>query len=224
MQKAVRAAVVALSVSIAPFAAVAESAAFVNFGFGASRFNTHDTRFGHRPRFAFEAGGGYRWQVAEPWAIGVEAGVADLGTVTHRVADPAAKRDPANRARPVTTKSKQKPARPVATYTEKSRFSVDSLLVGASARWSIAEQWSLTGRVGMARHHATVESRTRTSKHTASAWSWQPYVGIGGAFALSPNADFVLAATRYQLASPLAGNARQRTSVAVLSAGLETRF
>jgi hypothetical protein len=224
MHSAVRAAVVALSISTIPLASAAESAAFVTFGFGASTFDTHDTRFDGRPRFAFEARGGYRWQVTEPWAIGVEAGVADLGTVTRRVADPVAKQDPANRPRPVMSRRQKKPARPVATYLEKSRLSVDSLLVGANARWSIGEQWSVTARAGMARHHASVEARTRTTKHQASTWSWQPYAGIGGAFALSPDADFTLAATRYRFAGPLAGKDRQRAGIAVLSAGLESRF
>ncbi|MET0254941.1 MAG: outer membrane beta-barrel protein [Luteibacter sp.] len=224
MPHAFRAAVVALSLSIAPFAAAAESAAFMTFGFGSASFDTHDKRFDGRPRFGFEAAGGYRWQVAGPWAIGVEAGLADLGTVTHRVADPAAKPAVIDRARPASRKPRRKPQAQVATYLEKSRLSVDSLLVGINARWSIAEQWSLTGRAGMARHHATVESRTPTSKHRASARSWQPYVGLGGAFALTPDADFTLAANQYHFAGPLAGKDRQRTRVVVLSAGLETRF
>lgn len=224
MQKALRATIVAFALSSVSFSSIASSGTFLKFGAGEARYDTGEKRFGGKKHLSYDIAGGYRWQLADAFALGAEAGYVDLGGSTHRVADPAAKQDTRNTRRPIPGKPQNKPKRPVPTYWEKSTLSARAFVLGANARWQVGEQWSLTARTGIARTHTALEVHTRRTSAAVSTSGIAPYLGAGVGFAATPTTDLSLDVSRYALAGTRVRPGGTRMHVHTIHAGVEVRF
>jgi OmpA-OmpF porin, OOP family len=202
MPKLLLATAVALAASFAPLAAIAASeGAFLGASLGKVRYDADISAYDGKWGGAYELLGGYRWKAGDRFAVGVEGGYANLGHL-------------ANWDR--------------GTPTYKNTLGARAWLVGANGKWNMAKDWSLIGRVGIARTRADFESRARSGSSRyhfrANVTDTTLYVGTGVAYALTPHADISLQATRYLPSSQHAYVRNARIAATVLSTGAEFRF
>jgi OmpA-OmpF porin, OOP family len=96
---------------------------------------------------AFDGRVGYRWAMTDTLALGVEAGYADLG-----------------KAKAVEHGNlRLSGIGYYASYDSLREQKSKAALIGANARWHIAQRWSLAGRVGMARYKTTFSETFESS-------------------------------------------------------------
>ncbi|MDR6643852.1 opacity protein-like surface antigen [Luteibacter sp. 1214] len=224
MQKILHATLAAVALASLSLPAAASTGTFLKLGAGEARYGTGEKRFDGKKHMSYDVVGGYRWQIANTFALGVETGYVDLGGSTHRVADPAAKQDTRNSRRPIPGKPQNKPKRPVPTYWEKSTLSARAFVLGVNARWQVGEQWSLTTRSGIARTHTALEVHTRRRSAAVSTSGITPYLGAGIGFAVTPNTDLSLDVSRYALAGTRGRAGGTRMHVHTIHAGVDMRF
>ncbi|QDE41210.1 porin family protein [Luteibacter pinisoli] len=124
---------------------------------------------------------GYRWAVADRFALGVEGGYAWLGQMNHRQYLPI--RGSNNKA----------------LYTR--NIDLRAYLLGGNFKWHIDDQLSLAVRGGIARSHGHQRDRLegpglhRTSSNHAD--SVRPYVGLSLGYAVIPKLTLSIDANRY---------------------------
>jgi opacity protein-like surface antigen len=207
MQKALRATAVALSLSLVSLAASATSGAgFLRFEGGQARYDVDHTPYDGKPSRALGIGGGYRWQVSTPFALGLEVGYMDMGKVREGV-DGAV----------FLPNGVRKNVR------FRSEFGARAFLLGTNGRWQLADTWSLTGRFGMAhmrtRLAATMEVEGTSNSFRARAVNNTAYAGLGVNYALSPKIDLGFNVTHYSATgSGFAVNELENVNVFGLSA------
>lgn len=224
MQKVLHATLAAVALASLSFSATASTGTFLKFGAGEARYGTGEKRFDGKKHMSYDLVGGYRWRMADTFALGVETGYVDLGGATYRVADPAAKQDTRNSRRPIRGKPQDKPKRPTPTYREKSTLSARAFVLGTNARWQVGEQWSLTARSGIVRTHTALDVHTRRNSTAVSTSGIAPYLGVGTGFAVTPTTDLTLDVARYALAGTHVRPGGNRVHVHTIHAGLEMRF
>lgn len=177
MQKLLFATAVALSSSLASFAAPAadaSSGAFVHAGMGKTRYVTGVKPFNGKQGASFDLLGGYRWGLGRDFALGGEAGFAQLGSVDHRF-----------------------PAVGKKLWATQNLMQASAWLAGVNAKWSLTEQLLLVGRVGIAHIKTRFSHRPAGSKRTTQRESIQsrtPYFGIGIGYAVTEHFDLTLQA------------------------------
>ncbi|QWT19829.1 outer membrane beta-barrel protein [Bacillus sp. NP157] len=159
----------------------AQSGLFVHATFGKSSFNidrnvqkdTHG-RYGN-------ALIGYRWAVADQFALGAEGGYAWLGHLGHRQYLPIAG-------------SKNK-----ALYTRD--LDLRAYLLGGTFKWHIADQLSLVAHGGVAWNQARQRDRLigpgLLRKSWVNASNTRPYFGVSLGYAVLPKLTLSIDATRY---------------------------
>lgn len=207
MKTALRATAVALSLSLVSLAASAASdGAFFRLEGGQARYDVDHTRYDGKSARAFGVGGGYRWQVSTPFALGVEAGYMDLGKIRDRFDGVVIR-----------------PNRKTQAATARSEFGTRAFMLGANGRWQMAGKWSLTGRFGVAhtrsRLWTSVDVGSRTESFRASAARNTAYAGLGVSYAVSSKVDLGLNMTHYSsTGSGLALDERENVNAFGISA------
>src|ERR1700750_1987413 len=212
MQKALLAAAAALTLSTVSLAAAAASdGAFVRLEGGKAHYDVDSRLYDGKSARAFSIGGGYRWQVAPPFALGVEAGFVDLGKVKHRM-----------RGTFFYSNGTQQP------FRTHSQLGTRALLIGANGRWEIAKEWSVTGRFGMAHTHTKLWSQTDAGRasdyYRGTNVRNTAYFGAGVNYAISPNIDAGIHMTHYSSVGTGFAAYNKRVDINAFGAVVEARF
>jgi hypothetical protein len=214
MQKLLFAAAVAAATSLTPFAAVASDAApngtspsgaFIHFGMGKVRQSGDIRKYDNRKARNVDLLAGYRWGLSDNVALGIEGGLTGLGRGEQKGA----------------ASSTGKPA-------ERTRFGNALWLLGANAKWNVAEQFSLTGRAGIAYSVAFFDSREAGSKkwrNKETATRGTQYIGVGVGYALTNHLDLTLQGTRYATTTFKTKQGKKVSSGgSTINAGVDYRF
>lgn len=206
MKKLVIATVVALSLGTVPWVASASSAAgtFLRVEGGQARYDISKTRNDNRLAPAYGLSAGYRWNVSTPVALGVEAGYMTMGKLDDRLSGVLYDTSGAKRNGLLRTE-----------------VGTRAYLLGANARWAVANKWSLTGRVGIAhvrtRLWASLEAEGFKAEGRKVLLKNSPYVGVGVNYAVSSSIDLGINVTSYS-SKTLAASDRFNVNVYGISA------
>lgn len=187
MQKLIVATALAASTSFASFASFAHdtaptrggatSGAFVQLGLGRAHHITEFKGHGAKTRTSALLGG-YRWRLADDFALGFDSGLVNLGQTTQ--------------ARHVASASGS---------ASQSRLTTGAWVAGINAKWYLTGKVALESRVGVAWTVTKFENR----KMEGGKWKRQGsevtrnarYVGLGASYALTNALDLGVQATRY---------------------------
>ncbi|NII55343.1 outer membrane beta-barrel protein [Luteibacter sp. SG786] len=187
MHKLIVATTLAASASFASFASFADDAAyaqrgaasgaFVHLGLGRANhitdFKGHD---GKTPTSALL--GGYRWRLANDFALGFDGGLVGLGQTTQSRHSASANGS-----------------------ATRSRLTTGAWVIGMNAKWYLTETFALESRVGVAWTVTKFENRAaddRKWKRQGSEVTRNArYIGLGASYALTDSLDLGVQLTRY---------------------------
>lgn len=205
MQKLVLATAVAISTSFTSFAAFAadgsNSGAFVHLGVGKARYNTGLKSLDRDKANTYDLLGGYRWGLGKTFALGVEGGFVQLGSINR------------------VDRSFGTPV--------KYNLQAWGWLAGANAKWNATRNFSLTGRIGTARLHARADAHSVANPSNRS-WSEASndaaYFGLGAGYAITDHLDLTMQITQYRPDFSASQNHVSRETITTYNAGVEYRF
>lgn len=211
MKRTCFAAAVALSLSLVSVAAAATSGgAFVRLEGARANYDIDYTVHDGQSTRAFGITTGYRWQVSTPFALGIEAGYVNLGTVKDRFDGVLYK---ANGTRQPDT--------------IRSQLGTRSYLLGPTVRWNVAPAWSLSGRLGIAHSRTRVaeqyDAGSVSDSYRGMIVRNTLYAGVGVAYAVTSNIDLGLNVTHYS-ATGKGYSVNEMVNLNVLGASVEMRF
>lgn len=215
-------AAVAVALLSTSFAAMADSAsvtqtgAFISVTGGLSHFNVDRDSSALYPEedksgTAFDVLGGYRWVVARPFSLGVEAGYVNLGKTTWdgHYGGLSIQND----------------------IHEKTK--VDGFLVGVNGKWDLPYELTVTARLGMAHLRAKSDIDAVggfiflppvTTRSSHSSTSNRVYGGVGFGYDFSENIGLTLSYDRYSFKAGGPEDPGHTANVGLLGLTVEYRF
>ncbi|URL58779.1 outer membrane beta-barrel protein [Luteibacter flocculans] len=209
---------------LTPLAASADSASvtqtspFISITGGKSHFNVDrdvsGTTFSgseDRNSTGITVLGGYRWVVARPFALGVEAGYAHLGSTTWKARD-------GGLSEPYDVRDKNK---------------VDAFLAGINGKWDLPYDLTITAHAGLA-HVRSKGDFTGSSGGTSTPasttrvhhdWSGNRfYGGVGFGYDYDENMGLTLSYDRYSFKADGPRDTGHNAQIGVLGLTAEYRF
>jgi OmpA-OmpF porin, OOP family len=202
--------------AMADSASVTQTGAFVSVTGGKSLFDVDrdpSGRYQHEDDngTAFGVLGGYRWVVARPFAVGVEAGYVNLGDTTWR-----AHYGGLSIQHDVQDKSK-----------------ANAFLVGINGKWDLPYDFTVTAHAGLAhmraKGHYTESGGLifQPSVTTRSRYSWSGnriYGGVGIGYDFNENVGLSLSYDRYSYKAAGPRDPGKTAHIGLLGLTMEYRF
>lgn len=211
MQKVLLATAAALTLTAVSFTAAANPAgAFLRADIGKARYAVPSKLYDGKSARAYELGGGYRWGLGEHVALGAELGYADLGKVKYRATG---------------THRYGSQTYPLSTRSE---IGSRAVLIGANVKWELPQDFSVTGRAGIARmrtqHWSHTQAGPGSDYYRGTLKGGSGYLGLGMGYAVTSHIDVGIDVTRYTAQVSGIASRHRTLSTRVLGMSIEAHL
>lgn len=202
--------------ALADSASVTQTGAFVSITGGKSHFNVDRDAYARYPSedrnsTGFGVLGGYRWVVARPFALGVEAGYVHLGSTTWKAHYGGLS----------------------VQYDDRDKTKVSAFLAGVNGKWDLPYDFTVTAHAGVAHVRAKgeftqtggwiIQPPSTTRDH--HSWSGNRiYGGVGFGYDFNENVGLTLSYDRYSFKADGPRDPGHTAHVGLLGLTAEYRF